>query len=199
MYYDQVDAELCNRIICGTLSQQDVGLDTIYACAQAGFQGAKPCTHPDCQKYLSEAIGRGYCEAAAVAAAAAVTDEPLVDVLPVHPYRLPEPGETPPPPAASSLYYDPVSDSMRGMPQNYAGVSDADQRRLSEAIDREGSIIPASLVAPMPSIVNQAPAAVTRYQEPTDYFCKLNNWVVNNPLLAAGLVVGLYLGLSGRR
>ncbi len=81
------DAELCQRIRCGALSQSAAGDQALYECSQAGYAGVLGCGHPECAPYLGELRAAGVCpdpEAGRVA-----------EVLPLHPAVQPEEGEKP--------------------------------------------------------------------------------------------------------
>lgn len=86
------DAQFCQRVICGAVSQAEAGLQALWECSQAGYVGALPCSHPDCQPYLAELRSRGMCPAPYR------EPENVVEVLPLHPPVQPDQGELPLPP-----------------------------------------------------------------------------------------------------
>lgn len=81
------DAELCQRIRCGAVSQDEVGPEALYECSAAGYNGVLSCNHPDCAPYHAEMVAAGIC---AGMEAARVTE-----VLPIRPAVVPDPGERP--------------------------------------------------------------------------------------------------------
>lgn len=87
------DAQLCQRIVCGAVSQAEAGPDALLACSEAGYVGALPCTHPDCQPYLSEMQARGMCGGGM----------DVAEVLPLHPTTQPDDDEQPGPPVPMNL------------------------------------------------------------------------------------------------
>jgi hypothetical protein len=144
------DAETCQRIICGATSQDEAGLETLFACSQAGYVGALPCSHPSCQPFMSELRSKGVC-------AMPVQEQWAAEVLPLHPPVPPDPGEAPLPPVPTAL-------------------------------------LPADLVAPMPSIVNRPAPSNPEEPEGTvapwqGTYCRAMNWVADNQWMAAAAVV----------
>ena len=89
------DAELCRRIQCGAVSQNEAGMAAVWECSQAGMVGVLSCNHPDCAPYLDEMRYKGIC---ADPDAARVTE-----VLPLHPAYQPERGERPAAPVRVNL------------------------------------------------------------------------------------------------
>lgn len=87
-------AQLCQRIICGALSQAEAGPQALYECSRDGYVGVLPCSHPDCRPYLSEMQARGMCTAAAL------EPERVFELLPLHPPVQPDEGGPPLPPVA---------------------------------------------------------------------------------------------------
>lgn len=89
------DAELCQRVRCGALSQTDIGEQALYECSRDGYVGVLGCSHPECQPYLDELRAAGVCpdpEAGRVA-----------ELLPLHPPEVPDEGERPRPPVRFNL------------------------------------------------------------------------------------------------
>jgi hypothetical protein len=88
------DAQLCQRIVCGAVSQAEAGMPALYECSQAGYAGALPCTHPDCRPYLAELRAKGVCGGGGL---------DVAEVLPLHPETQPDDGEWPGPPVPVNL------------------------------------------------------------------------------------------------
>jgi len=84
--------QLCQRIVCGAVSQAEAGLDALWECSQAGYAGALPCSHPVCRPYMDELRARGMCPAPEEYM------ERVVEALPLHPPVQPDEGEPPLPP-----------------------------------------------------------------------------------------------------
>jgi hypothetical protein len=48
------DPEVCLRIQCGRISQEEAGIPLLADCAFAGFQGSQSCADPLCAPYCGE-------------------------------------------------------------------------------------------------------------------------------------------------
>lgn len=89
------DAELCQRVRCGALSQADVGAQALYECSRDGYVGVLSCNHADCAPYLDEMRAAGVCADPNAAR--------VVEVLPLHPAMQPDPGQMPMAPVKVNL------------------------------------------------------------------------------------------------
>jgi hypothetical protein len=47
-----ITAELCNKLRCGLLSQEEVGADTVSSCSAAGYTGVWAASDPRCAAFL---------------------------------------------------------------------------------------------------------------------------------------------------
>jgi len=91
--------QLCQRIVCGAVSQAEAGLDALWECSEAGHVGVLPCTHPDCRPYMDELRAKGICSGGEYDDSAPAVTE----VLPLHPTTQPDDGEQPGPPVPVNL------------------------------------------------------------------------------------------------
>jgi hypothetical protein len=54
-----IDAEYCEAVMCGGITQAEAGIANLYECARMGFTGARPCTDDSCRFYTTAMEERG--------------------------------------------------------------------------------------------------------------------------------------------
>lgn len=179
-----VDRQLCEKIICGAVSQMDAGMDTLLECSVAGWVGVKPCNHADCRQY--EIPG---CPTARQPVIAVVPEQPpsvfRPVVQPVTQLAMQSVYEQQPPPSIFEppSIFDPVEQPLP-----------TEKLQPLLAVEPQ-SLTPISIAPMFPTIVSRPPQPVTE-QGP---LCQFNGWVDAHPFLAVGILAAAFLSLGGTK